>query len=1256
MSRYGSIVGFPYSAGIGPYNFDAFIATRTIVNENNPDAPSDTTTVSIEVQTHGIKTNFKLYWSTLIISAPNNSITSNSFMDNTLTGEFYVDSLGKYTISRTIKADYTTTGPRTFRIAIRLGNPNTGGVMIKSDIITINDTALTPLTATLNAAVPNPIVQVINRASYAWDLFYPPVTGGLGTNYAYASSNLPTNIGNINASTGYLTGTPTVTSTTPTAYTVNVTQNYAIPYQYAQPTSISFNMVVASTLTATVNTSEFQTAAGVRYIPPGLDLTPFTPVIPNGGWTGYPAGTLSYNYSLNTALPAGVVQDPNTGVISGRASGQGTSSTRTYINTVKDNATNNGYTSPQSAGATFQLQVPFIMLPGATVADRMFVIGTPVTRFMPVSTSAITGSPIKTYVISPLLTGTGLTFDNATGNITGTPSAVQSSAPYTVTVTDECLPPQTYTKTFNMGFSSVLTSTKVQTTTRYIPVSTTLTTTPNAFTPVTTNGGGHLTTFSCAALSSVGLSINSITGLITGTTKATADIANVAYTVSVADSSTPPQAAPQTFNMNIVSTIVAVSSIPSRVIVAGSSVTASNYRPITCTTGSPTKTYAIKTGTTALPGTLTMTSSTGQIIGTPSTATSPQTLRTYTVTVTDALSIPTQSSENTFQLGIAPVLVISIINAVVHIKVNTPTTFNALSIEGGWLPRIVTPSTTLPGSLTITSAGVISGNPGSVIGSISAQFTVTDSASTPQNKTTASLSPSTLVINTVAALTGSVSIATRIIGVGQSISYSPLNIQGGGGTLTYASTPLLPNGLQFVDGFISGSATTTSANTSYNITVTDSCVPTPQTVGISPNPLLTTSILVVARLILTASTTIPILTQGVAFTRFNTVTTSGGTGTKTYSISPELPNGLVFSTTNGSIASGTPTINYVGTNQTYTVTIVDQCSVPQQATAQFTLQIKAPQQVRFLATTAPTTTYSWVVPQGVTIIGIVCIGGGGGGGGQLVLSGGASAGGGGGGGGLSYTNNVSVTPGATVTVTVGAAGRGGAGGNGSPVRGTNGGTSSVTINNVVVCRGGGGTGGAVGSSGGSGAAGGVGGVVGTGGGSGGAGGAAGFSVSPTSGAGGGGGGAGGPGGTGGIGTPGTQLTTNTGGVPELFSRAGGGGVGGNRFVGSSSGGGAGDGSGPLSGDGLPGFMSMVTATTGYARGGGGGTYGGGNGGYGTDSTGDTLPIVFGGGGLYGGGGAGGGSRGSSGKDGGAGVVRIVWGAGRNSYSVPDIFV
>lgn len=156
----------------------------------------------------------------------------------------------------------------------------------------------------------------------------------------------------------------------------------------------------------------------------------------------------------------------------------------------------------------------------------------------------------------------------------------------------------------------------------------------------------------------------------------------------------------------------------------------------------------------------------------------------------------------------------------------------------------------------------------------------------------------------------------------------------------------------------------------------------------------------------------------------------------------------------------------------------------------------APSASIFLPQTYTTAgTYSFVVPSGVTSVSAAAIGGGGG-----AYGGSGNAGGGAGGGAFRYVNNISVTPGQTITVTVGAAGTGG-------LSTTNGGQSS--FGSFVVAPGGGrstGTGGGSGASGGTGS-----------GGNGGNGGPAGGSYGSFRTGGGGGGGAGGISGNGGAG-------------------------------------------------------------------------------------------------------------------------------------------
>jgi hypothetical protein len=275
------------------------------------------------------------------------------------------------------------------------------------------------------------------------------------------------------------------------------------------------------------------------------------------------------------------------------------------------------------------------------------------------------------------------------------------------------------------------------------------------------------------------------------------------------------------------------------------------------------------------------------------------------------------------------------------------------------------------------------------------------------------------------------------------------------------------------------------------------------------------------------------------------------------------------------------------------------------------------------ASTTPagsTDTLSFTVPENVNRISILCVGGGGGGRGNDEAD--LLAGGGGGGGGLSYSNNVPVIPGETLTIY---AGRGGAGSNGITPGG--GGYSAVKRSNGEwLCYAYGGDPGNQATSGflGAGADGGFGGAsVGSpynlyisGGGNGGDGGdGGGFEA-----VGGGGGGAGGYTGNGGQGANTSAGYAGSGG--------GGGGGGAGSSTGNTSTSVAGGGGVGIYGEGQSG-------AGGTANIGGGGGSGGANG----------VSGGSGNGGQYGGGGGGRDEQVNSfnGGDGAKGAVKIIWG-------------
>jgi len=268
--------------------------------------------------------------------------------------------------------------------------------------------------------------------------------------------------------------------------------------------------------------------------------------------------------------------------------------------------------------------------------------------------------------------------------------------------------------------------------------------------------------------------------------------------------------------------------------------------------------------------------------------------------------------------------------------------------------------------------------------------------------------------------------------------------------------------------------------------------------------------------------------------------------------------------------------------------------------------------------------HAWVVPSGVTVIHAVVVGGGGGGAFSGVTT--SPTTGGGGGGGLAYRNNISVTPGQTLTVIVGAGGASGFSSWTTTSAGGNGGTSQI----VGYLSASGGSGGRTNSTSAPGG-------VGSGGTANRTGGAGAPPASGTSSPGGG-GGAAGYNGNGGA-------AATTAGASGAAGSGGGGGGGSAGFSGTGYGGGAGGGVGIL-GVGASGAGGVYTGNPS-----GVGSFGGGGGSGGVDG-GDSGTGGGGAGGAYGGGGAGGRRHptvvtGWRSAAGGGGAVRIIWGAGRS---------
>ena len=224
-----------------------------------------------------------------------------------------------------------------------------------------------------------------------------PVTSGGTAPYTYSlspiSSSLPAGLF-FDPGTGIISGTPT--TATPTAtYTIMVTD----ASNATNTTSIKI-VVYAPTLNYTGVVTPFYA---------GTAITPMDPVV-----EGNPVG----GYGVSPSLPAGLIIDPTSGIISGTPTGLAVAATYTVTAT---------YTGGVTATRAIRLIVDGIAYTGSPFT---YYTGSAIINLSPNQV----GAP-SSYTISSLstLNAAGLSFNPATGVISGTPSATSTSTPYTIT-------------------------------------------------------------------------------------------------------------------------------------------------------------------------------------------------------------------------------------------------------------------------------------------------------------------------------------------------------------------------------------------------------------------------------------------------------------------------------------------------------------------------------------------------------------------------------------------------------------------------------------------------------------------------------------------------------------------------------------------------------------------------------------------------------------------------------------------------------
>ena len=577
------------------------------------------------------------------------------------------------------------------------------------------------------------------RVGTAESLTLPEATGGTGAITYSLSPTLPTGV-TFTAGTRLLAGTPTGRFTLAT-------------FTYTATDADSNTVTLTFTIVVTATAITFDSGINNQSWTVGTAVSVTTPTLSGG------VGAITY--SVTPALPAGVTFTAATRLLSGIPTAVAASATYTYTGTDTEGV---------AASRTFSIVVsaaPLALGFGSeTIDDQAWDTGDTVSLTLPQATG---GTGTITYSLSPTLPA-GLTFDATARTITGTTTAVFTSAEFTYTATDG------NADTVTLTFDAVVAASALTFSTTIADQAWDTGDTVSLTLPAATGVG--TITYRLSPTLPAGLTFDATARTITGTTTAVFTSAEFTYTATDTNSTT----ATLTFDA-----VVAASALTFSQTIADQSFTIGDTVALTlpAATGVGTITYTLTP--TTLPGGLTFNATARTVTGT---TTAVFTNAEFTYTAKDGNST---TAVLTFDMAVAaPVLEFSQTIADQSLDVGDIVDLTLPAATGGTGTITYSLSPTLPAGLTFdATARTIAGTTTAAFTNAEFTYTATDGDSTTVTLTFDMAVSVPLPIG----LDGTIAAQNWIVGT--EIDIQLPTASGGTGTLTYEIAPALPDGMTF---------------------------------------------------------------------------------------------------------------------------------------------------------------------------------------------------------------------------------------------------------------------------------------------------------------------------------------------------------------------------------------------------------------------------------------------------------------------------